>query len=93
MCIRDSHSAYPNPFNPITNIRYELSSTKDVSITIYDLKSNKIKSFIRKNQGSGSHTVHWDAKNNSGDLVSAGIYFFTVKTDNFSQTRKVMFLK
>ena len=87
------HSAYPNPFNPMTNIRYELSSSKDVSITIYDVKGNNVKSFIRKNQGSGSHNVYWDAKNDSGDLVSAGIYFFTVKTDNFSQTGKVMFLK
>ncbi|MFL3013449.1 MAG: M6 family metalloprotease domain-containing protein [Candidatus Neomarinimicrobiota bacterium] len=87
------HSAYPNPFNPMTNIRYELTNTEDVSIVIYDVKGSKVKSFIRKNQGTGSHNVYWDAKNNSGNLVSAGIYFFTVKTDNFSQTGKVMFLK
>ncbi|MFL3013448.1 MAG: LamG-like jellyroll fold domain-containing protein [Candidatus Neomarinimicrobiota bacterium] len=87
------HQNYPNPFNPITEIRYELPVDEFTEITIYDLMGRNVKKLVSREQVAGFHSIKWNATNNYDELVSAGMYFYTIKTDNFNQTRKMMLLK
>jgi hypothetical protein len=94
--IPDTHtlySAYPNPFNPTTRLRYELSNSEYISIIIYDLKGEYIKSLVNSIQGAGYRTIVWDATNYLGQPVSAGMYIYTIQAGEFRQTRKMVLLK
>ena len=87
------HENFPNPFNPITNLSYDLPKDSFVNITIYDLLGNVINYLVNKNQRSGSKTIQWNATNNQGEPVSAGVYFYKIQADEFSQTKKMILLK
>ena len=84
---------FPNPFNPITEIKYELPIDEFVELKIYDLMGRNVKNLISKYHSAGAYSIKWDGTNNVGELVSAGMYFYTFKTNNFSQTKKMMFIK
>ena len=84
---------YPNPFNPITEIRYNLSENLFVYVTVYDMLGNIVKNLVNKNQNSGSKSVQWDATNNQGESVSAGVYLYKIQAGDFSQTKKMILLK
>ena len=84
---------YPNPFNPLTRIAYSLPKESIISVYIYDVKGFKVKSLVSKNMNAGNHSFVWDSTNDRGDIVSTGIYFFTLQTSEFTSTRKMLFLK
>jgi len=84
---------YPNPFNPTTIIQYLVPFESFVNVDIYDLRGLKIKSLVNSSKSSGNHSIQWDATNESGDLVSTGMYFFTIQADKFRDTKKMLFLK
>ncbi|MCH7763773.1 MAG: T9SS type A sorting domain-containing protein [Candidatus Marinimicrobia bacterium] len=69
---------YPNPFNPITNIHYELPVNARVKITIYDLLGREVKKLVSGELVSGYHKTIWDATNDYGKPVSAGVYFYMI---------------
>jgi hypothetical protein len=87
------YNNYPNPFNPTTQIRYDLPGDARVSITIYDLMGRSIKSLVRSNQTAGYHSVRWDGTSDIGKGVSAGLYFYTIVAGEFRQTKKMLLLK
>ncbi|NOZ60130.1 MAG: T9SS type A sorting domain-containing protein [Calditrichaeota bacterium] len=85
---------YPNPFNPETTIRFQLPVSSNVTLKIYDLLGNEICTLIDGDKVAGVHSAIWDGKNNSGQKVASGIYFYQIKAGNqFSQTRRMLFLK
>ncbi len=84
---------YPNPFNPLTTISYELLNEGVVKIIIYDLVGTKIKTLTSEFQTAGSKNVNWNATNNQGQLVSAGVYLYSVEAGKFRQTKKMVLLK
>ena len=91
---------YPNPFNPSTMISYALPFESEVSITIYDLTGSIIKSFDLNNQSAGYKDLLWDGRNNYGQLVSSGVYIYTIKAvslegngKSFAKSSKLMLLK
>ena len=84
---------YPNPFNPITRINYDLPNNEFVSINIFDLMGREIKSLVNKKQIAGFRSIQWDATNNSGQPVSAGMYIYTIQAGEFRQTKKMILLK
>ena len=86
------HPAYPNPFNPMTNIRYEIAEDVFVSITVYDLLGNVVNNLINTNQSSGYKSVQWNATNNQGQPVSAGVYLYSIEAGDFRQTKKMILL-
>ena len=86
-------NAYPNPFNPITTITYNLPKEAYVNITVYDLMGRMINNLVSKNQSSGLKSVQWDATDNFGHPVGANIYFLRINSGNFSQTKKILLLK
>ncbi|MDC3333550.1 T9SS type A sorting domain-containing protein [Candidatus Marinimicrobia bacterium] len=87
------HQNYPNPFNPSTIIRYNLPYGELVNINIYDVKGTIIKSLINTNQEAGNRSIVWDATNNTGQPVSAGLYIYTIQVGGFRQSRKMVLVK
>ncbi len=79
---------YPNPFNPVTTIQYELPQRSDVQITIYDLLGRKVTTLVSETQDTGYKSVRWNATN-----VASGMYFYQIKAGEFVQTRKMLLLK
>ena len=87
------HQNYPNPFNPVTQIRYDLPKPSFVEINIYDLMGRVVRNFISSSKSLGYHTEIWNATNNSGESVSAGVYIYTIRAGDFKQTKKMLLLK
>ncbi len=84
---------YPNPFNPVTNLIYELHTDAKVNIMIYDILGNQIKTLINNVQNRGHKSIQWNASNNHGQKVETGIYFYKIQTDDYQQVKKIIFLK
>ena len=84
---------YPNPFNPTTQIRYDLPEEKNVTLVIYDVIGRNIRTLMNVNQTAGYHSIHWDAKNDIGEGVAAGMYIYTIKAGDFRATKKMVLLK
>jgi len=80
--------AYPNPANPATTIGYTLAKAGDVTIDIFNVAGQKIDTIVNEFKNAGSHSVVWD-----GSEFSTGVYFYTVKSGDFSKTMKVTLLK
>ena len=87
------YSNYPNPFNPVTTLGYELPENGLVNITIYDMLGNVINNLVNANQSSGYKSIQWNATNNEGEPVSSGVYLYSIEAGDFRQTKKMMFLK
>ena len=91
-------SNYPNPFNPETWIPYRLAEDAFVTLTIYDLSGQIIRTLevghrIASAYESQSKAVHWDGRNNLGEQVASGVYFYTLTAGDLSATRKMLILK
>ena len=84
---------YPNPFNPTTKIKYELPKESFVSINIYDLKGAKIKSLVNSKQSAGYKEILWNGLNSSGSKLPAGLYFLTIQTEEYYNSKKMILLK
>lgn len=82
------YQSYPNPFNPLTTIRYDLPIQTEVKLSIYNIMGQEVAVLLDKTQNAGSHAVKW----NASDMAS-GIYFYLIKTDHFSAVRKLVLLK
>ena len=85
---------YPNPFNPSTTIEYKLPVYSLVSLTIYNLLGQKIRSLLSQTQKpAGPHRVIWDGKDDSGRRVAAGVYFYKLKANDFSKVKKMIIVR
>jgi hypothetical protein len=87
------HQNYPNPFNPVTTLRYDLPEQSLVNITIYDMLGRQVKTIINQTQEAGFKSVIWNATNNQGNPVSAGVYLYQIQAGEFVQTKKMVLLK
>lgn len=85
---------YPNPFNPTTNIRFTLPLNKEISLTIYDMLGNEVKTLLNNQElAKGSYEVTWDGTSNAGAKVASGNYVAELKFGNFTKTIKMQMLK
>ncbi len=89
---------FPNPFNPETWIPYQLSRDTNVTVQIYNVSGSAVRALNLGHKSIGSYmttstAAYWDGKNNAGEHVSSGIYFYTLQTDKFSATRRMVILK
>ena len=87
------YSAYPNPFNPVTTLRYDLPEQAQVTLTIYDLMGREVTQLVNTTQDAGFKSVQWDATDSFGKQVSAGVYIYHVRAGEFVQTSKMVLLK
>ncbi|MDP1675508.1 MAG: CotH kinase family protein [Bacteroidota bacterium] len=86
-------SAFPNPFNPSTTIRYSIPGAQTVSIKIFDVLGREVKYFYEGAKETGSYSLRWDGRTTSGVMVGSGIYYLRIETENFSMTKKLMVMK
>ena len=89
---------YPNPFNPETWIPYQLSKPADVTVTIYASDGNVVRTLALGHQAAGmyksqTHAAYWDGKNELGESVASGLYFYTLTAGEFTATRRMLILK
>ena len=87
------HNAYPNPFNPITTLQYDLPENANVNITIYDMMGRQVKTLVNGSQTAGYHSIQWNATNDRNEPVSAGVYLYSIEAGEFVQTKKMVLLK
>ncbi len=84
---------YPNPFNPRTRVGYFLSQDSHVSLSIYDMLGNKVTDVINEKQTSGYRSIFWDATDDKGRSIPAGVYLYKMKVGDNSQIKKMLFIK
>ncbi|MCP4582086.1 MAG: T9SS type A sorting domain-containing protein [candidate division Zixibacteria bacterium] len=84
---------YPNPFNPETNIEFQVPRAGHVSIDIYNLLGQNVRTLVSEHKLPGFYTAHWNGCNNSGQVVPSGLYFYRISADDFSKTKKMIMLK
>ena len=89
---------YPNPFNPETWIPYQLTKAADVTVTIYDVRGVMVRQVVVGHQPAGFYTdssraAYWDGRNEAGESVASGVYFYTLTAGEFTATRRMLILK
>lgn len=84
---------HPNPFNSSTSINYHIPETAHVTIELYNVRGQKIKTLVNGKRQAGSHIMRWDATNDKGEIVGSGIYLLYVRTDDRAKSIKLSFVK
>ncbi len=84
---------YPNPFNPMTTISYSVKNTSPVSIDVYNLKGQKVKSLVSESKTAGTHSVIWNGLDENSKPVSSGVYFYKMTAGDYTSTQKMMLMK
>ena len=84
---------YPNPFSSQTTFQYDVAEATSVKIHIYNTLGQLVKTIDRGDNGIGTHTVEWDGKNEDGDTLSSGVYFYQLRTKDFNKTMKMLLVK
>lgn len=88
------HPAFPNPFNPTVTIRFDVpGGTKDVTIAIYDVTGRRIRTLMSGDNTPGFRSVKWFGENEAGEQVASGVYFVSMRSGSFHQSRKLVLLK
>jgi hypothetical protein len=88
-----SVSAYPNPFNPETTVRYTVPSRGHVEIAVYDLRGERVATLVNRGQDAGAFTVRWSGRTDAGAPVSSGVYFARIVTPAGERSYKLVLLK
>ena len=83
----------PNPFNPSTTITYQLPASGDVTLAIYNLTGQKVRTLIDQHAESGHHTAVWDGQDETGHRVSSGVYVYRLRAGDYVETRRMTLLK
>jgi len=84
---------YPNPFNPETEIQYQSSRASCVTLKVYNLRGQEIKTLVNGYHSAGNYSVKWNGTNSVGMKVSSGIYIYIIKAENFVELRKMILLQ
>jgi hypothetical protein len=87
------HQNFPNPFNPATTIRFDLDREGPVSLIIFNVLGQQVKTLISEQRPAGFWSVEWDGLNNNGDAVGSGVYLYRLETPALSQTRKMVIVR
>lgn len=87
------NAPYPNPFNPATNIRFEMAAPGLVRVKIYDARGQMVRDLVREEFPAGLHEVLWDGKNDKGGNAPSGMYFVRFEAGETVGTRKMTLLK
>ncbi len=87
------HYNYPNPFNPVTTMLYDLPETGHTRLIIYDLLGREVHVLIDKVMNPGYYSTQWNGRNQQGQMVGAGVYLYQIQSNGFIQTRKMLLLK
>lgn len=84
---------YPNPFNPESTISYSTAETSFVTIEIFNLKGQRIRTLVNEELPSGTHSVVWNGADAKGGAVASGVYLYKMKTENYTSSKKMILMK
>ena len=93
LLIAQLHKNYPNPFNPTTTISFDLRTSGNVKLEVFNSRGQKIKTLLQENLNSGAHSVIWSGKDSSNNAVSSGVYFYRLSSKDYTATSKMLLLK
>ncbi len=84
---------FPNPFNPTTNISFALKKSSNISIDIYNILGQKVTTLINEYKLAGNYSITWEGTDSNNHKVASGVYFYRMKTDNYTNTKKMLLMK
>ncbi|MDZ7342964.1 MAG: T9SS type A sorting domain-containing protein, partial [candidate division KSB1 bacterium] len=84
---------YPNPFNPETTIKYQVPTTGHVRLTIYNALGSEVRRLVDRTQPAAYHVVVWDGRDNAGNPMPSGVYFYRLESGKFSAIKKMIMLQ
>jgi len=84
---------FPNPFNPTTTIEYSIPQAGNVNLVIYNMAGQKVRTLVNENQPAAYKKVVWDGRNDMGETVGAGMYFYKLVSGNFTKIQKMTLIK
>jgi hypothetical protein len=87
------YTNYPNPFNPTTKIEFGIKQSEFVVIEVFNLKGQKIKTLVKGNFEAGNHSIVWNGEDEVGRIVSSGIYFYRMQTNDYTSIKKMLLMK
>jgi subtilisin-like proprotein convertase family protein len=88
-----AYDNYPNPFNPMTNIKFDLPRSGHVELAVYDLAGRLVRELVNEDLGAATHTVRWDGTDQSGRRQASGVYYYRLVTDERTVTKKMTLVK
>jgi hypothetical protein len=84
---------YPNPFNPTTTIRYQIPSDERVTLTVYNVLGQMVRTLVDQHQTAGYYSVIWDGRNESGVELGSGTYFYSIRAGEFGEVKSMVYIK
>ncbi len=87
------HQNYPNPFNPSTVIKYQLPSTSNAQLNIYNVKGQLVKTLVNETQNAGYYNITWDGKDNDNREVASGLYIYRITAGDYMETKRMLLMK
>ena len=84
---------HPNPFNPLTVIRYQIPATERVTLQVFDLAGRLVKTLVAEQMPVGRHEAAWNGQDQTGRQVSAGVYFYRLEAGDFCETKRMALVK
>ncbi len=83
----------PNPFNPVTSIKYAVKADGQVNVNVFNVLGQNVRTLVDQYQPAGAYEVVWDGTDNAGQTTASGIYFYRIKVNDFSETKKMVLMK
>ena len=87
------HNNYPNPFNPVTNITYDIPEATDVTLEIYNVMGQRVRTLAEGNHEPGRYQIVWSATNDIGQALSSGMYIYRIQAGDFVSVKKLVLMK
>jgi hypothetical protein len=84
---------YPNPFNPVTNIKFSIPEAENVTLAVYNNLGQKIRTLTNDRMSAGTYQISWDGKNDGGQSVNTGVYFYQIQAGSFNQVKRMALIK
>ena len=86
-------AAFPNPFNPSTNLRYSMKEAGNAKLDIYNSKGQLMKTYSASHSQAGYYQMNWDGRDLNGQLASTGVYFYRMTSGKYASTKKMVLVK
>ena len=87
------HDNYPNPFNPVTNITYDIPEVSDVKIEVFNLAGQRVNTLVNKQHEPGRYRIVWNATNDYGQQLASGMYIYRISAGDFVSVKKLILMK
>ena len=87
------HEAVPNPFNPSTELSFEMAAPRHARLSVYNAAGRHVATLVDEHRDAGSYDVIWDGRDDAGRMSSAGVYLYRLEVGDFIETRRMTLIK